>query len=128
MGPTESKELIQNFWDLFSEGNYEAAWALLDDDFVLTVMGTTGMSGTFRGKENIYKNIALGEMELIEPLKITIKEMIAEGERVVCLSEGSSKSKQTGKPYNNKYCMVYRVKNGKIAEAVEYLDTALTET
>ena len=32
---------------------------------------------------------------------------------------------KTGKPYNNTYCMAWRIAQGKIQEMTEYLDTEL---
>jgi uncharacterized protein len=34
---------------------------------------------------------------------------------------------RSGKRYNNEYCFVFRFRNGKIAEVVEYCDTDLEE-
>ena len=33
-----------------------------------------------------------------------------------------------GLPYDNDYAFVFRVRNGKIVEVAEFLDTALVET
>ena len=35
---------------------------------------------------------------------------------------------KAGVPYNNEYCLIYRLKDGKIVEMREYCDSALTET
>jgi hypothetical protein len=32
---------------------------------------------------------------------------------------------KTGKPYDNSYCWIYRLADGKIKEITEYLDTEL---
>lgn len=32
---------------------------------------------------------------------------------------------KAGKPYNNTYCQVYRITDGKVREVTEYLDTEL---
>ena len=34
---------------------------------------------------------------------------------------------KAGVPYNNDYCLIYRLKDGKIVEIREYCDSALTE-
>jgi ketosteroid isomerase-like protein len=57
-------------------------------------------------------------------IRLTPDNLIADGEFVVMQSRG----KATGKnrlPYNNTYCHVFRVVNGKICEITEYLDTEL---
>ena len=50
--------------------------------------------------------------------------LIAEGEYVVMQSQGTSRTKAGG-TYNNTYCHVFRVVNGKVQELVEYLDPAV---
>jgi hypothetical protein len=35
---------------------------------------------------------------------------------------------KAGAPYNNEYCLIYRLKDGKIVEMREYCDSVLTET
>ena len=128
MSLEQGKKVVQQFWDDFSAGDFEGAFQLLADDIVLTVQGSHGLSGTYRGKDELRSKVLEPELELIEPLKVTVQELIAEGNTVVCLAAGSTRAKKTGKPYNNQYAMVYRIRNGKIAEIIEYLDTALTET
>jgi ketosteroid isomerase-like protein len=32
-----------------------------------------------------------------------------------------------GQPYNNDYCLIYRLRDGRIVEIREYCDSALTE-
>jgi ketosteroid isomerase-like protein len=34
---------------------------------------------------------------------------------------------KTGVPYNNEYCLIYRLREGKIVEITEYNDSALCE-
>ena len=53
-------------------------------------------------------------------------ELSAEGDKVVARSKGTI----TGKygPYNNTYCNAFTVRDGKIVENIEHLDTALIET
>ena len=49
---------------------------------------------------------------------------IADGDRVVMLSTGRSRTK-FGKDYNNSYCHVFRIRDGKVCEVSEYCDTEL---
>jgi len=50
--------------------------------------------------------------------------MIAEGDFVVVESRGHNTTKQ-GKAYNNVYCNVIRLENGRLKEWTEYADSAL---
>lgn len=54
----------------------------------------------------------------------TAHRIIAEDDYVVVECRGHVTTK-TGKPYNNQYCYVIRLADGKMRELTEYLDTAL---
>ena len=51
---------------------------------------------------------------------------IADGDIVVVEGRGEMTSK-AGVPYNNEYCLIYRLRDGKIVEITEYNDSALCE-
>jgi len=51
--------------------------------------------------------------------------MVAEGDYVVVQVRGEAETKD-GRPYNNSYCHVFKVRDGKIREVTEYFDTELT--
>ena len=53
--------------------------------------------------------------------------MIAEGDVVVVQLRGKAETKD-GRPYNNTYCHVFRMRNGKIGDVTEYFDTELAST
>ena len=51
---------------------------------------------------------------------------IAEGDFVVVEAKGDNVTK-AGVRYDNHYCMIWRIENGRIEEIREYLDSALFE-
>ena len=53
-------------------------------------------------------------------------EIIAENDRVVVLARGEVKTVR-GENYNNSYCFIIRMRDGKMIELREYMDTALAE-
>ena len=55
---------------------------------------------------------------------MTIDNLIAEGEYVAEQAQGKARTK-SGKDYNNTYCRVYRIVDGKVKSIIEYLDTEL---
>lgn len=55
---------------------------------------------------------------------MTVDNMIAEGEYVAEHAHGKARTKK-GKDYNNTYCRVWRIVDGKVRSVVEYLDTEL---
>jgi len=70
--------------------------------------------------------------ELMKPLfarfsdtyTCTAHRMIAEGDYVVVEARGKVTTK-SGKAYNNNYCYVCRLREGKLVEVTEYMDTEM---
>lgn len=125
MGTAENKQLMQQIFAELAKGNgkpFVESWA---EDFCWTVTGTTKWSKTYRGKQTVLK-------ELMGPLRAnfadqytnTAHRFIAEDDYVVVECRGHVTTK-SGKPYNNTYCFVCRLEDGRLKELTEYLDTAL---
>ena len=51
---------------------------------------------------------------------------IAEGDYVVAETKGDNVTKD-GQRYDNDYCMVWKIENGKIKQIKEYCDSTLVE-
>ncbi|MFZ3321099.1 MAG: nuclear transport factor 2 family protein [Usitatibacter sp.] len=90
-----NKQLMQGAFDELAGGNSKPFVEALAPDIRWTVGGT-----------------------------YTAKRMTAEGDFVVVECRGEVTT-VGGKPYNNEYCWVCRIENGKISELTEYMDTAL---
>ena len=111
-----SRETVQRWFDLIAKGDAASAFALFTDDVRYVLKGTTPVSGTYRGLKQIVGDIAL-----------TVDELIGDGACVVALARGTAKT-IFDRPYDNDYAFVFRLRDGKISEVIEYLDTALVET
>ena len=125
MGIAENKDLVQSLFDLVNAGNVPAFMDHLADDVRWTNIGTTAHSGTFEGKDNVATELLGPVFEKLDGgLSATVHRLIAEGDYVVVESSGEAVTK-TGRAYNNTYCHVFRIVDGKIQEVTEYMDTAL---
>jgi ketosteroid isomerase-like protein len=102
--------------------------ASLADDAKWVVTGQYSWSRTFTGKESI-----LGDLHghvrslLVERARAIAHRFIADGDHVVVEARGDNLTK-TGARYDNDYCLVFRLEDGKIKEVREYCDSVLTET
>jgi ketosteroid isomerase-like protein len=125
MGAAENKQLIQNMFAELSKGNAEAFLGNMADDVKFTIIGTTKYSGTCNGKQElIQKVLAPLTAQLEGGITLTPENFIADGDYVAMQARGKATTK-SGKPYNNTYCQVFRIANGKVQEITEYLDTEL---
>lgn len=126
MGTEENKQIIKEFYEAGDRGDMDACFALLADDIIWTNIGSTKYSGKYVGKQALVEQL-LGPLfgQLKAGISSSIENMIAEGDFVVAQTTGTAETKD-GKPYNNSYCQVIRIREGKIAEVKEYFDTELT--
>jgi ketosteroid isomerase-like protein len=98
----------------------------LSEDVRWTIVGTAPMCGTYRGKADALER-------LLRPLAAqfasagswVVDNVVAEGAHVVVQARGAGRVTKAGKPYDNTYCMVFRVEDGLITEIDEYCDTEL---
>lgn len=128
MDTNENKKFINEFFEAGNRGDMDKIVDMFADDIRWTTSGTTLFSGTFNGKQALLDNLLGG---LFSQLKAGIfsevDNVIAEGEFVVAQSRGKAMT-TAEKEYNNTYCHIFRLQDGKIKEVTEYLDTALTNT
>ena len=125
MGAAENREFIRNMFAELSKGNAEAFLGSMADDVRYTIIGNTKYSATYNGKQELIGRL-LGPLtaQLEGGIAVTPDNLIADGEYVAMQAHGQAKSKN-GVAYNNTYCHVFRVVNGKVKEVTEYLDTEL---
>jgi len=128
MSVADNKKLLESIFSELSVGNSRPFVEAMADDFSWTVTGTTKWSKKYAGK-----SVVLGELfgtltsRMDGRIKTIPDRFIAEGELVVVEAHGSNTTK-SGKPYNNRYCFVFRVSAGKLKEVTEYLDTELVSS
>lgn len=123
MSTSENKELVRRLYAEVGRGNAQPFLDALADDMRWTLIGSTKYSGTFEGKQAVLDRLlmpALGQLE--GPLAIEPENFIAEGDLVVMQAKGKARTR-SGKRYDNTYCYVFRIANGKIQEITEYCDT-----
>ena len=132
MSALENKKLMQEIFA--AAGNPDSAArdralfiATLADDATWTVTGQYSWSRTFRGKESILNDLhAHVRSRLVDRTRTLAHRFIAEGDHVVVEAKGDNLTKE-GIRYDNDYCLVFRLEDGRIKEIREYCDSVLTE-
>jgi uncharacterized protein len=128
MTTAENKQLLQEVFSEFSKGNAKPLRDAMADDFTWIVTGTTSWSGTYSGKQAVLDDLfAPLVAQFADRYTNTADRFIAEDDYVVIQCRGRVTT-QSGKPYNNTYCYVCRLADGKLRELTEYCDTELTAT
>lgn len=125
MGAAENKQIIQEAFTKWSQGDGSAFFALLADDVHWTVIGSTPVSRTFTSKKAFQEGAVQPlTAKLTGAIMPTVRDIIAEGDKIALQWEGRSTGKN-GTIYHQTYCWVMRVEGGKVREGTAYLDTEL---
>lgn len=123
MGTAENKEIVRKMRE--AKG-LEPMLATMSDDIRWTIIGTTKYSGAMNGKQEIIDKLLRPITAELESMGVNhLDNVIAEGDYVVVQQHAGGRKTKTGNPYNNTYCLVYKVIDGKIREIMEYCDTEL---
>jgi len=125
MSAAENKKLIQDVFTAWAGGDGMAFFNTLAEDVQWTVIGTSPVSRTYTSRQAFVDGAAKPlTAKLAGPIQPTVVNIIAEGDNVVLQWEGKATTK-AGRPYNNSYCWVIRVADGKVREGTAYIDTEL---
>ncbi len=128
MGIAENKQVVLDFYEAGARGDVDACFALLADDVSWTNIGSTKFSGTYTGKQALMEGLLGPLFSMLKAgISSKIEQLVAEGDVVVAQTSGTAETVD-GVPYNNTYCQVIRIRNGRFAEVKEYMDTALIDS
>jgi uncharacterized protein len=101
--------------------------ASLADDAKWVVTGQYSWSRSFTGKDSIMNDLHGHVRSLLAERSRTVAHrFIADGDCVVVEARGDNLTR-SGMRYDNDYCLVFRLEEGKIKEIREYCDSVLTE-
>jgi len=102
-----------------------ASWVGWPRTVTWTNIGSAKYSGIYVGKNDLVARLVKPVFgQLKAGIAATVHNMIAEADFVVVQLSGQSETK-AGRPYNNTYCHVFRIRDGKIGEVTKYFDTEL---
>jgi uncharacterized protein len=128
MSAEANKKLVQQVYTDSANRSGTTFVDNLAEDVTWIVTGQYSWSHEFRGRDAI-QNGLMGHLRsrLAAGRPRTLAfNFIAEGDYVVVEARGDNVTK-SGERYDNQYCMVWRIENGKIKEIKEYCDSALVE-
>lgn len=111
--------LVRNAYESLGSGS--AFMDSLSDDVTWTFFGSHIFAGTLSGKREIEEKLLVPMSKVIGSFRFRIDNLIAEGDQVVV--EGREEAPTTdGQHYDNTYCIVVTVRDGKISQIREYLE------
>ena len=122
-----NRTLVEGIFTALAVGDRQPFADAMSDDFSWTITGHDPWARTWRGKDAV-------RHELLTPLFAQFADtyrnratrIVCDADTVVVECRGSVATK-AGKRYNNHYCYVIDMKEGKMLALTEYMDTALAE-
>jgi ketosteroid isomerase-like protein len=121
MSAEDNKKVVLGFFENMNAGNGAAVLGALADSATWWVAGNFALSGT-KTKAQFAQLIGELGARIDGALRVTPVGVTAEGDRVAVEAESYARMKN-GKTYQNKYHFLFVVRDGKIQQVKEYLDT-----
>lgn len=119
---TSSLEVVKNVYDCFAKGDIDGFLALCDGDIEWVVNGPASLKKctSFEGLGGVRQFLDIlestWEFSSFEP-----KQFITQGGSVVVLGQETGKDKNGGTAFENRWCHVFDVSNGKVTRFREFL-------
>ena len=127
MSSNSNRQAVVEAYAAMAAGNPAPYLDLLSDDVSITMFGSHRFARTFRGKEEIHKDLFGPIRETLDgSIRMDVSNAIAENDMVIVEARGEATTKD-GRDYKNTYCFVFKFSDGKIIESREYMDTELVK-
>ncbi|WP_040782776.1 nuclear transport factor 2 family protein [Nocardia pneumoniae] len=122
----ENKKLLEDIFQQMARGNTRALSDAMADDFRWVFPGDWSWSGTWEPKTTVLRQLLRPLMAQFTEYRSAADAIVAEGDRVVVQAHANAVTTR-GETYDQTYCFLFRVTDGKLREVVEHCDTALVE-
>jgi len=121
----KNKQIARDFFAALSAGNVGVLMNLFAPDVEINIPNTSCLGGTLTLKD-FGKVGGLLAQACPAGVKLEVIELTAEDDRVACRVNGTAKT-AAGEDYNNQYHMLLKIRDGKIYQTFEYMDSLLVE-
>ena len=117
-----NKERVGAAFDDWAAGT-GGPFALLADDASWTIVGNSPVSRAY-GTRQEFIDVVIDPFNarMSEPLRPTVRRMIAEDDWVVVLFDGAATARD-GMPYRNTYTWYMRLAGDRVVEVIAFFDT-----
>lgn len=123
MGAAANKKIIEDYFEAVGSGASDKVAAAFADDIVWWVPPSSAMAGTYEGKDAVLGMFGKGvSLYAPEPMTIKILGMVADDTKVAAEIHITAKTAKGGE-YANYYHFLFELKDGKISNVKEYVDT-----
>ena len=117
----DNKRTVLRYFELLTRNDIAGLLEIYDESMMLYVAGNTLTSGSY-DKARLIELAGLVGQAFPQGLVLSVTGMLAEGDKVAAQVE-SRGMHVSGKHYRNQYHFLVTVRDGKIFESREYMDT-----
>jgi uncharacterized protein len=122
MSTQESTRVVEEFFAAIARGDEHGLLALCAEDIEWIIPGEWAWAGTHRGHAGLI-NFLQKAPETVEISTSENREFVAQGDRVVVLGVATGRVKATNKAFKDQFVFSITVRNGKLSNIREYIDT-----
>ena len=123
MSIEENVQIVKDFFAAIGSGDKQRVLALVAEDIEWIIPGEDWpLAGTHRGHAGLADVLqkASKEIEMTYPKP---PEFVAQGDRVLAIGVATGKNKATNKTFEDHWVFDITVRNGKLTNIREYIDT-----
>ena len=123
MSTGENVRIVKDFFAAIGRGDEQGLLALAAEDIEWIIPGEDWpLAGTHRGHAGLAKVLQKASNE-VEMTYLAPPELVAQGDRVLVIGVATGKIKATNKTFKDDWVFAITVRNGKLANIREYIDT-----
>ena len=126
MGIEANKSVVRGYFEAIRRADYQAVESLLADAVRFWLPPSVPDGVEYRGRDDIMRNIRESIASLYDEkigLDPEIVGLTAEGDRVAAEVVITGRSRASGEPYRNHYHFLFVIREGRITDLHEHLDT-----
>ena len=128
MSTDETRATVEAFYAALSSGKRDTVRSLLSDDCSWLPPATAPFDAVHGGDAlaaELGGGVVKRMFDISKPFNLDVRRILADGDIAVVQQRLTATAKATGQPYDNQYCWIYTVRDGKIVHMEEYADTLL---
>jgi ketosteroid isomerase-like protein len=123
MSIEENVQIVKDFFAAIGRGDTQALSALSADDIEWIIPGEDWpLAGTHRGHAGL-ADLLQTASEKVETSLMERREFVAQGERVFVVGFAKGRIKATNRTWEDNWIFAITVRNGKVTNIREYIDT-----
>lgn len=120
----DNVDLIETAWQAFGRGDIEEATKLATEGTTISIPETLPWGGTYTGSD-AFQQFLPQVFDQFDDFKVVPEKVLgADDDHVVVVVHATGRTK-SGKSFDGRAVWVYRLRDGKVVEAEQFVDTAM---